>query len=141
MIALSGTSRLTSRNFSQVHKQSIARQCLLLVAMVLAVCLWQRAGLGSTCPVQADHLASGFIVSFESGIQQDSSESDDTECELSNHLVQAQSQLIEFGALFVPLLMLILAWLCTGNRTTFPLLTEPIAPRRRHHLVLCVFQE
>ena len=138
---LSGTQRLISRNFSQSHQRSIARQCILLVGMVLAVCLWQRAGLSSTCPINADHIASGFMSSLDSGIQQDIPEAVDTECELSNHLIQAQLQLIEPGALLVPLLLLILAWLRTGNRITLPFLTEPILPRRRHHLVLCVFQE
>ncbi|WP_066015444.1 hypothetical protein [Endozoicomonas atrinae] len=129
------------KGFSQSHKQSIARQCILLVGMVLAVCLWQRAGLGSTCPINADHIASGFVSAFDSGIQQDIPEPVETECELSNHLVQVQLQLIEPGALLVPLLLLILAWLCTGSRITLLFLTEPIPPHRRHHLVLCVFQE
>ncbi|MFK0573598.1 hypothetical protein [Endozoicomonas sp.] len=135
---------MVSRRFSQPQKQFIARRFILLVCMVLAVCLWQRAGFGSTCPLKADHFTSGFFFSSEANHpdhQQDASESTDTECELSNHLIQAKSQLIEPGILLIPLLLLILAWLCAGNRTTFPSLTEPIIPRRRHHLVLCVFRE
>lgn len=111
--------------------------------MVLAVCLWQRAGLGSSCPIKADQYHSAVLFSSDTGHHQDIFEPEftDTECELSNHLIQAQSQLIELGALLAPLLLLILAWFCTGSKVTFPSLTEPIIPRRKHHLMLCVFRE
>ncbi len=129
------------RGFSQSHKQSIARQSILLVIMVLTVCLWQRAGLGATCPINTDPIASGYTLSGEADNQQNQPEITDTECELSNHLIQAQSQLIDPGLLLIPILLLILAWPRAGISITFPFLTEPITPRRRHHLVLCVFQE
>ncbi len=134
---------MVSRHLSQPQKKAIARQSILLVCMVLAVCLWQQAGLGSACPIKADQYHSGFIFSSDTGLHQNlpEPESTDTECELSNHLIQTQSQLIELGALLAPLLLLILAWFCAGSKVTFPSLTEPITPRRRHHLVLCVFQE
>lgn len=135
---------MATRPFSQPRKAAIARQSILLVCMVLAVCLWQRAGLGTTCPINAGHYSSGFLFTSEIDQldhQKGATESTDTKCELSSHLIQAQSQLIDLGILLAPLVLLILAWLCSGSQFTFRSLTEPIIPRQRHHLMLCVFRE
>ncbi len=121
--------------FNRFKPKTIARSSIILVFIVLAVCLLQRAGFVTRCPLsakainQAELLHSSVVDAL-----------DEEPCELSDHLLQSQLQTLVFWVAYLPVIFLILAWLTSGTPSTLAF-TEPIPPGRRQHLVLCVFKE
>ncbi len=119
--------------FNRVKTGTAAKWSVLLVGLVVVICLWQRAGFSSICPLSAD--------AFEA-IQSDNASGSlaDEQCDLSDQMLQSQLQSLDQAIFFFPVILLILAWLLF-KPTVFLSFTEPIVPTRRQHLILCVFQE
>jgi len=122
-----------------------------MVWLVIVVCLGQRAGFISSCPVSADNrsseasLFSGLPANAELVSTPYTSDSSidgttDKQCDMTDHLLQVHQHSFEHALIFISLLIVVLAWLSTVQYR-IPVLTEPIPPTRRLHLTLCVFRE
>ncbi|MGF1861887.1 hypothetical protein C9J48_05710 [Photobacterium profundum] len=122
-----------------------------MVWLVIVVCLGQRAGFISSCPMSADNRSSETSIINEKtasskwGATANTSDSNidgatDKQCDMTDHLLQVHQHSFEHALIFISLLIVVLAWLST-MQYRIPVLTEPIPPTRRLHLTLCVFRE
>ncbi|WP_211321763.1 hypothetical protein [Photobacterium indicum] len=122
-----------------------------MVWLVIVVCLGQRAGFISSCPMSADNRSSEASIINEKtasskwGSTANTSDSNidgatDKQCDMTDHLLQVHQHSFEHALIFISLLIVVLAWLSTMQYRIL-VLTEPIPPTRRLHLTLCVFRE
>jgi hypothetical protein len=134
-----------------VRNHRIAKWSLVMVWLVIVVCLGQRAGFISSCPMSADNRSSEASIINEKtasskwGSTANTSDSNidgatDKQCDMTDHLLQVHQHSFEHALIFISLLIVVLAWLST-MQYRIPVLTEPIPPTRRLHLTLCVFRE
>lgn len=135
----------------QPTRHRSAQWSLLLVMLVVFLCAGQRAGLLLSCPFQVaageqaaamDRLQ-GIVASQQ--LQPSPAQSKQTtdvqqSCDLTDHLLQLHQQSLGHALIFAVTLLLLLPQLI-GSPYRVPLLTEPVPPRRRRHLTLCVFRE
>ncbi|MEJ2766406.1 hypothetical protein VV869_20835 [Photobacterium sp. MCCC 1A19761] len=119
-----------------------AQWALVLVMLVIFLCSSQRAGLLMACPlkaVAAEHTTDSH--SSQKLPHHDGQSSDVLHsCDLTDHLLQIHQQSLGHALIYTITLLLLLP-LFIGSPFRVPLLTEPIPPRRRRHLILCVFRE
>jgi len=134
-----------------VRNHRIAKWSLVMVWLVIVVCLGQRAGFISSCPMSADNRSSEASIINEKtasskwGSTANTSDSNidgatDKQCDMTDHLLQVHQHSFEHALIFISLLIVVLAWL-SAMQYRIPVLTEPIPPTRRLHLTLCVFRE
>ncbi|MGF1718987.1 copper resistance protein [Vibrio kyushuensis] len=139
------------------NKYRLARWSLAIVWWVVFVCVAQNAGFFQVCSInysldtngysqetngyaQVTPVSTPLNTASSLGAQQEDSNLTQ-ECELSKQLLNAHQHQIDdyplmmfiFALLFIALLMSL-----PGNFSSF---TEPIVPKRRTHLTLCVFRE
>ena len=116
---------------------TIAQSSILLVLLVMAVCLGQRVELASACAwVQESPDAPEWVL-----LKKTADTPSEKPCELGSHWLYAQVQSLDLlWLLYLPALLLLTACLRSGE-PGHRIFTEPIAPSRRQHLVLCVFNE
>ncbi|MCK6263403.1 hypothetical protein KP803_08940 [Vibrio sp. ZSDE26] len=124
-------------------KYKLARWSLAIVWWVVFVCVAQNSGFFQVCSVGYSIESPTFskeLVTVKTG-----SNSDTTgvtqECELSKQLLNHyQHQVDDY-----PLMMFVFALLFIATLMSLPnnfaSFTEPIVPKRRPHLILCVFRE
>lgn len=134
-----------------VRNHHIAKWSLVMVWLVIVVCLGQRAGFISSCPMSADNRSSeaslfndqhanAELVSTANTSDSSIDGATDKQCDMTDHLLQVHQHSFEHALIFISLLIVVLAWLST-MQYRIPVLTEPIPPTRRLHLTLCVFRE
>jgi hypothetical protein len=134
-----------------VRNHRIAKWSLVMVWLVIVVCLGQRAGFISSCPMSADNRSSeaslfndqhanAELVSTTNTNDSSIDGATAKQCDMTDHLLQVHQHSFEHALIFISLLIVVFAWLST-MQYRIPVLTEPIPPTRRLHLTLCVFRE
>ncbi|NRB67163.1 MAG: hypothetical protein HRU48_07295 [Vibrio sp.] len=112
----------------------MARITLLLVGWVFAVCFMQNTSIISICSFKQSALTDTTQLTDNSdGIQK--------QCDLTEKLLSSAK--VNLDNLMVPMflfIVVIVAWL-VRTRPEAPSFTEPIVPKPRVHLTLCVFRE
>ncbi|MFB9216482.1 hypothetical protein [Vibrio sinaloensis] len=116
-----------------------AKLTLLLVGWVFVVCLLQNSALFNVCSFKHSALDKGtaeaWVMSGES--RQDLSEP----CDLTEKLLASGQLSLDHIMVFSFLIVLaIVTWLIQ-TRPAFSAFTEPILPKSRVHLRICVFRE
>jgi len=122
----------------QYKRQPIASWSLVLVSIVLLVCFSQNLGLSATCPLssQPDNVEQIPLSNSEQTVSDDASQ-----CNSSEHLVNAHTVHLDFAIpMFILALIIIAAILKQAGTTYF--FTEPITSYGvRRHLAFCTFRE
>lgn len=128
-----------------VNRSQTARYTLLLVMAVIFVCSGQNFGFASACTLNSSstHEDTQAKQTVTQHTVTDNSSTDSSEqghCSLADHLLQMHQHSVDHA--IVSLFVIVLALLIYAAFTkATPVFTEPIAPRRRRHLTLCVFRE
>ncbi|MBY7968842.1 hypothetical protein KW445_04210 [Vibrio fluvialis] len=113
---------------------AMARITLLLVGWVFAICFMQNTSIISMCSFKQSVVTDTIQLS-------DISDDVQKQCELTEKLLSSAK--VNLDNMMVPMFLLfviIVAWL-TRVRPETPSFTEPIIPKSRVHLILCVFRE
>nr|VVV06465.1 hypothetical protein AW0309160_03957 [Aliivibrio wodanis] len=122
----------------QYKRQPIASWSLVLVSIVLLVCFSQNLGLSTACPLssQPDNVGQIHLSNSEQTASDDASQ-----CNSSEHLVNAHTVHLDFAIpMFILALVIIAAILKQAGTTYF--FTEPITSYGvRRHLAFCTFRE
>ncbi|MGR6838254.1 hypothetical protein ACU5DF_03725 [Aliivibrio wodanis] len=122
----------------QYKRQPIASWSLVLVSIVLLVCFSQNLGLSTACPLssQPDNVEQIHLSNSEQTASDDASQ-----CNSSEHLVNAHTVHLDFAIpMFILALVIIAAILKQAGTTYF--FTEPITSYGvRRHLAFCTFRE
>ncbi|TMX35731.1 hypothetical protein [Vibrio sp. Hep-1b-8] len=106
----------------------------MLIGWVFAICLMQNSGLFSVCQFKQSVLANkAQITEQKSDIGE--------QCDLTEKLLNSAKVNLEHIVItsFIALLVIV-AWLIS-TRPVAAQFTEPIVPKSRLHLTLCVFRE
>ena len=119
----------------QYKRQTLASWSLILVSIVLLVCISQNLGLSTLCALTPN------IEATEQLQTQEEHEKTGTQCNNSEHLVNANTINIDFAIPMFILALVIIAAICkqSGVRYFFPEPTTSYGVRR--HLAFCTFQE
>lgn len=119
------------KRFTQTQS---ARITLMLIGWVFAICLMQNSGLFSVCEFKTSVLAS------KAQLSQPKSDIGE-QCDLTEKLLNSAKINLEHVIIttFITLLVIV-AWLILP-RSAVAQFTEPIVPKSRLHLTLCVFRE
>lgn len=112
----------------------MARITLLLVGWVFAICFMQNTSIISMCSFKQPALTDTIqLTDNGDGIQK--------QCDLTEKLLSSAK--VNLDNMMVPMflfIVVIVAWL-VRSRPEAPSFTEPIVPKSRVHLTLCVFRE
>ncbi|MCG9752873.1 hypothetical protein L1D54_20765 [Vibrio brasiliensis] len=106
----------------------------MLIGWVFAICLMQNSGLFSVCQFKQSVFANkAQITDQKSDIGE--------QCDLTEKLLNSAKVNLEHIVItsFIALLVIV-AWLIS-TRPVAAQFTEPIVPKSRLHLTLCVFRE
>lgn len=118
-----------------------AKITLMLVGWVIAICFMQNSALVTACQYQGlmqESPTTAFVDGTNNPTQEDAV---GKPCDLTSKLFGSAKVNLEH--LMVPLTLialLIVAWI-SQLRPTYVSFTEPIVPKNRVHLTLCVFRE
>lgn len=130
-----------SSNLRFVASQKNGKWLLALIGWVIVVCLMKNSGLMFDCPMQSELSAESILIDGEAKTVKTESGYGLDKCELSEKLIQFAQQQLEtlVIALFVGFFTLVVWRGCAVASKR--LWTEPIPPKYRVHLTLCVFRE
>ncbi|MEZ9232544.1 hypothetical protein AB4259_15820 [Vibrio amylolyticus] len=145
------------------HKYRLARWSLAIVWWVVFVCVAQNSGIFSVCQLSYNLNGSESLQQSVQPSSQQSAQSTvpasyqgsdldvttsqaqhsnlSEECELTKHLLNIHQHQVDDYPLIMFLVALFLLSLTVVGRDSYSSLTEPIVPKRRTHLRLCIFRE
>ncbi len=124
----------------QRHPIKTARITLLLVGWVCAICFMQNSAFFNVCAFKTAALSEQTKVMVASADVSEKAELGE-QCDLTEKLLSSAKLNLEHLMVFSFILLLaIVAWLAQ-TRSQFASFTEPIVPKTRIHLTLCVFRE
>ena len=133
--------RMHSSTLQSAASRQQGKWLLALIGWVIVVCLMKNSGLMFSCAMQYDASSTSAVVGDEVKIVKAESGHDTSKCELSEKLIQFAQQQLEtlVVVLFVGIFALVV-WRCCAfaNKRQW---TEPIVPKYRVHITLCVFRE
>ncbi|WP_295893856.1 copper resistance protein [uncultured Vibrio sp.] len=127
------------------HKYKLARWSLAIVWWVVFVCVAQNSGIFQVCQLgyTSSSVSSGSVSYLEdsASLAQKEEGGFTQECELSKQLLNAHQHQVDDYPLIMFIVALFILSMLVARPYSYSSFTEPIVPKRRTHLRLCVFRE